>query len=81
MVKIRLSRKGSKKRPFYQILVSDVRSPQNGKFIEKVGYYDPIKKNATKNFFISIERVNFWVSKGAILSKRVKNIMKIKKLC
>ncbi|BGI51497.1 MAG: 30S ribosomal protein S16 [Buchnera aphidicola (Ceratovacuna japonica)] len=81
MIKIRLSRKGSKKKPFYKIIVSDVRFPQNGRFIEKIGYYNPIKKKLKNNFYISKKRTQFWIEKGAILSKRVKNIIKKNKLC
>ncbi|WP_343188090.1 30S ribosomal protein S16 [Buchnera aphidicola (Ceratoglyphina bambusae)] len=76
MIKIRLSRKGSKKKPFYQIVVADVRCPQNGKFIEKIGFYDPILKNIQKKNFIKKDRVNFWKAQGASLSKRVYNIIK-----
>ncbi|WP_343154651.1 30S ribosomal protein S16 [Buchnera aphidicola (Pseudoregma panicola)] len=81
MIKIRLSRKGSKKRPFYKIIVSDVRFPQNGRFIEKIGYYDPIKKNLKKNFYVSEDRMQFWLTRGAVFSKRVKSIIKKNKLC
>ncbi|WP_343191810.1 30S ribosomal protein S16 [Buchnera aphidicola] len=81
MIKIRLSRIGSKKKPFFKIIVADVRCPQNGKFIEKLGYYDPITKNLKKKFYISENRINFWINKGAILSKRLKNIIKQNKSC
>ncbi|WP_343183918.1 30S ribosomal protein S16 [Buchnera aphidicola (Ceratovacuna keduensis)] len=81
MIKIRLSRKGSKKKPFYKIIVSDVRFPQNGRFIEKIGHYNPINKNLKKNFYISEERTKFWLKRGAIFSKRVKSIIKKNKLC
>ncbi|QJC37494.1 30S ribosomal protein S16 [Enterobacteriaceae endosymbiont of Donacia thalassina] len=79
MVKIRLSRKGIKKKPFYQIIVTDSRNSRDGRFIEKLGYFDPFnfKKNEKKkNIKFNKDRINFWISKGAILSKRLCSLIK-----
>ncbi|QJC33456.1 30S ribosomal protein S16 [Enterobacteriaceae endosymbiont of Donacia clavipes] len=77
MVIIRLSRKGIKKKPFYQIIVTDNRNARDGRFIEKLGYFNPFHINKSKkNLFFNKERINFWISKGAILSKRVYNLLK-----
>ncbi|QJC36679.1 30S ribosomal protein S16 [Enterobacteriaceae endosymbiont of Donacia simplex] len=79
MVKIRLSRKGTKKKPFYQIVVTDSRNSRDGYFIEKLGYFNPLglKKNIKKKILkINKDRINFWLSKGAVLSKRVCSLIK-----
>lgn len=69
MVKIRLMRAGSKKRPFYRIVAADSRSPRDGKFLEILGYYDPRKSPHVLE--VDTERVNDWVGKGAQTSERV----------
>ncbi|QJC33862.1 30S ribosomal protein S16 [Enterobacteriaceae endosymbiont of Donacia provostii] len=74
MVKIRLSRKGVKKKPFYQIIVTDSRNSRDGRFIEKLGYFDPL--NLNKKLQFDKNRIEFWLSKGATLSKRVHNLIK-----
>ncbi|QJC38726.1 30S ribosomal protein S16 [Enterobacteriaceae endosymbiont of Donacia fulgens] len=79
MIKIRLSRKGIKKKPFYQIIVTDSRNSRDGRFIEKLGYFNPFnsKKNCKKKIIkFNKDRINFWLSKGAILSKRVYSLIK-----
>ncbi|QJC34274.1 30S ribosomal protein S16 [Enterobacteriaceae endosymbiont of Donacia cinerea] len=79
MVKIRLSRKGIKKKPFYQIIVTDSRNSRDGYFIEKLGYFNPLslQKNSKKKILkFNKERINFWLSKGAVLSKRVNSLIK-----
>ncbi|QJC31825.1 30S ribosomal protein S16 [Enterobacteriaceae endosymbiont of Donacia tomentosa] len=75
MVKIRLARKGIKKKPFYHIVVTDSRNSRDGRFIERLGYFDPIFKEKTK-IKINKERVNFWLAKGALISKRVNFLLK-----
>ncbi|BBA85137.1 30S ribosomal protein S16 [Candidatus Nardonella dryophthoridicola] len=72
MVKIRLSRFGRKKLPFYRIVVCDSRSPRDGKFIDKIGFYDPINNNVK----IDILKVNKWIKNGAKMSNIVLNIYK-----
>lgn len=69
MVKIRLMRAGSKKRPFYRIVAADSRSPRDGKFLEILGYYDPRQKPYVLQ--VNTDRVQEWVDKGAQTSERV----------
>ena len=71
MVTIRLSRGGAKKRPFYQIVVADSRSPRDGRFIERVGFFNPIAQGNAERLRVDLERVNHWVAQGASLSDRV----------
>lgn len=73
MVKIRLMRAGSKKRPFYRIVAADSRSPRDGKFLEILGYYDPRKSPHVLE--VDTERVNDWVGKGAQTSERVDKLI------
>jgi small subunit ribosomal protein S16 len=63
LVKIRLKRMGAKKRPFYRLVVADSRSPRDGKFIEEIGYYDPLPNPATVR--IDVDKVHEWIRKGA----------------
>lgn len=69
MVKIRLMRAGSKKRPFYRIVAADSRSPRDGKFLEILGYYDPRQKPYVLE--VKTDRVQDWIEKGAQTSERV----------
>ena len=72
-VKIRLSRAGAKKRPFYRIVVADSRRSRDGKFIERIGIYNPmLEKNNPNRVKINDERAKYWVDKGAQPSDRVK---------
>ena len=69
---IRLSRGGSKKRPYYRIVVADARSPRDGKFIEKIGNYNPLlKKDDEKRVVLDAERAKHWLSNGAQPTDRV----------
>ncbi len=77
MVVIRLSRGGAKKRPFYHIVVADKQRSRNGRFIEQVGYYNPIASGKDIPLLIDIERIQQWIAKGAQPSDRVKHLMKI----
>jgi len=72
-VKIRLSSHGAKKKPFYRIVVSDSRSPRDGRFIEQVGTYDP--KSATGGIKIDRERLEKWLKDGARPSQTVSELM------
>ncbi|MDR2817739.1 MAG: 30S ribosomal protein S16 [Oscillospiraceae bacterium] len=74
MVKIRLKRIGAKKAPFYRVVIADVRSPRDGKFIEEIGYYDPNRNPAVIK--IDKERVNYWLSKGAQPTDTIKALLK-----
>jgi small subunit ribosomal protein S16 len=71
-LRIRLSRGGAKKRPFYRIVIADSRSPRDGKFIEKIGTYNPmLPKEGGNRLVIKKDRVKYWVSVGALPSDRV----------
>ncbi len=72
-MKIRLSRIGSKKRPFYRIVAADVRSPRDGKFLEILGHYDPRKK--PHELKIDTERVQAWIDNGAKTTQRVSRLI------
>ncbi|MBQ8708598.1 MAG: 30S ribosomal protein S16 [Succinivibrionaceae bacterium] len=74
MVVIRLARAGAKKRPFYQVVVADSRREHNGKFIERVGFFNPISKD--KEFRLEMDRVEYWIEKGAQPSDRVSSLIK-----
>ena len=76
MVTIRLSRGGSKKRPFYQIVVADSRSPRDGRFIERVGFFNPLATGNAERVRLNLDRVNHWVGQGASLSDRVASLVK-----
>ena len=76
MVTIRLARGGAKKRPFYGIMVADQRRSPNGRFIERVGFFNPRAVGGEERLRIDTERVDFWVSKGAQPSDRVASLLK-----
>lgn len=76
MVIIRLSRAGSKKRPFYNMLVCDSRARRNGRFIERVGFYNPAIAEGAQRLTFNAERVQYWTEKGAQLSETVARILK-----
>ncbi|MBB4126462.1 small subunit ribosomal protein S16 [Xanthomonas translucens] len=76
MVKIRLTRGGAKKRPFYHIIVTDVRSARDGRNIERVGYYNPVAQGAEPRIVLDLPRVDHWVSNGAQLTDKVRNLYK-----
>ena len=73
-VKIRLKRAGAKNNPVFRIVVADGRSPRDGKFIEELGTYHPLKKG--DNFTVDVERANYWISKGAQPSDTVRSFLK-----
>jgi small subunit ribosomal protein S16 len=74
MVVIRLSRGGSKKRPFYSIVVSDSRSRRDGRFIERLGFYNPIAAGAEESFRLAQDRLTYWQGVGAQLSPAVERL-------
>ena len=76
-VSIRLRREGSKNRPYYRVVVADSRSPRDGKFIEIIGTYDP--KQTGQNSSFSVERAEYWISKGARPSDTVCSLIKKQK--
>ena len=74
--KIRLARGGSKKRPFYRIVVADSRMPRDGRFIEKVGTYNPLlPKDSEERVKIDVEKVQEWIGKGAQVTDRVSRFL------
>ncbi|WGS66313.1 30S ribosomal protein S16 [Enterobacteriaceae bacterium ET-AT1-13] len=79
MVKICLKRVGNKNKPFFQIIVIDKRKSNNGKFIENIGYFNPIKNCNCKNINLSEERIKYWKNLGANISYRIKKIIKLYK--
>jgi len=76
MVVIRLSRGGSKKRPFYHLTVADQRRARDGRFIERVGFFNPVARGQEERLRIEQERVEYWISKGAQPSDRVAALLK-----
>lgn len=76
MVTIRLSRGGSKKRPFYHISVTDSRNSRDGGFLERVGFFNPVARGQEERLRLDSERFEYWVSKGAQVSDRVANLVK-----
>ena len=71
-VSLRLSRGGSKKRPYYRIVAADIRSPRDGKYLERLGTYNPMKqKNDPERISLNIERIKYWLSVGAKPTERV----------
>ena len=76
MVTIRLSRGGSKKRPFYHLTVTDSRSARDGRYIERVGFFNPMACGQEERLRVDTDRVEFWQSKGATTSDRVKRLLK-----
>ena len=73
-VKIRLARHGAKKRPFYRIVVANSESPRDGRFLENVGTYDPVKDPAEVN--LKPERIKYWIDQGAIPTDTVRSLLK-----
>ncbi|QQK07308.1 30S ribosomal protein S16 [Miniphocaeibacter halophilus] len=73
-VKIRLKRMGSKKNPFYRIVVADIRAPRDGKFIEEIGYYNPLTEPKTVK--VDAEKVNKWIKNGAKPTDTVNRLFK-----
>ncbi|MEH6346202.1 MAG: 30S ribosomal protein S16 [Bermanella sp.] len=76
MVVIRLARSGSKKRPFYHLSVADQRFPRDGRFIERVGFFNPVARGSEEVLRVNLERVEYWMSKGAQPSDRVAKLLK-----
>lgn len=76
MVTIRLARGGAKKRPFYHVVVADSRKPRDGRFIERIGFFNPIAAGQEQVLKIDQERLTYWLSKGAQTSERVAALVK-----
>ena len=76
MVTIRLARTGAKKRPFYHIVVADSRKPRDGKYIERLGFFNPIATGGEERLRLDQARVDHWISQGAQPSDRVAQLVK-----
>jgi small subunit ribosomal protein S16 len=76
MVTIRLARGGAKKRPFYHVVVADSRKPRDGRFIERIGFFNPIAAGQEQVLKIDQERLTYWLSQGAQTSERVAALVK-----
>lgn len=76
MVTIRLQRGGAKKRPFYQVVVTDSRNARDGRFIEKIGFFNPTARGQEERLRLDLERLEHWVGHGAGMSDRVKRLVK-----
>jgi len=76
MVSIRLSRAGAKKRPFYHLVVTDSRNRRDGRYIERLGFFNPVGTDREENIRIDLERVDYWLSQGAQPSDRVASLLK-----
>jgi len=76
MVVIRLARSGAKKRPFYNIVAADSRDRRDGRFIERVGFYNPMAAGSEQGLSVDMERLNYWKDNGAQLSDTVQRLVK-----
>ena len=76
MVTIRLARAGAKKRPFYHIVAADSRSPRDGRYIERLGFFNPIASGREEKLKLEQERVDYWLSQGAQPTERVAGLIK-----
>ena len=76
MVVIRMARGGAKKRPFYRIVVADKRSPRDGKFIERLGFFNPVAKGGEERLKLDLAKAQEWIAKGAQPSDRVASLIK-----
>jgi small subunit ribosomal protein S16 len=76
MVTIRLSRGGSKKRPFYHLTVTNSRSARNGRFIERIGFFNPVARGQEETLRVDADRLAYWVAQGAQFSDRAAQLVK-----
>lgn len=76
MVVIRLSRGGAKKRPFYNIVATDSRNRRDGRFIERIGFYNPVASEGTEALRIAADRLTYWIGVGAQMSPTVSRLAK-----
>ncbi|MEM7764084.1 MAG: 30S ribosomal protein S16 [Pseudomonadota bacterium] len=76
MVTIRLTRGGAKKRPFYHVIVTDSRNRRDGRYIERLGFFNPLAKGNSEGLRIDIERADHWIGQGAQPSDRVAQLLK-----
>ena len=76
MVTIRLSRGGAKKRPFYSVVVTDSRSRRDGRYIERVGFFNPVARGQEEKLRLEQDRIDYWIGQGAQTSDRVAKLIK-----
>ena len=76
MVSIRLSRAGAKKRPFYHVVVTDSRNRRDGRYIERIGFFNPVATGCEETLRIDLERAEYWIGQGAKPSDRVADLLK-----
>lgn len=76
MVVIRLTRGGAKKRPFYHIVATDSRNRRDGRYLERLGYFNPIANGQEKRLVLNLDRINYWLGVGAKVSLRVEELVK-----
>jgi small subunit ribosomal protein S16 len=76
MVTIRLARGGSKKRPFYHLTVADSHNSRDGRYVERVGFFNPIARGQEERLRVDSQRVEYWLSQGAQVSDRVSKLLK-----
>ena len=76
MVSIRLARGGSKRRPFYHVVVTDSRNSRDGRYIERLGFFNPGARGDEEEMRLDNDRIEFWISKGAQPSERVSSLIK-----
>ena len=79
MVSIRLSRSGAKKRPFYHLVVTDSRNRRDGRYIERLGFFNPVATGNEERLRMDLERIDFWIGRGAQPSDRVSSLLKAKR--
>ncbi len=76
MVTIRLSRGGAKKQPFYHVVATDSRARRDGRYIERLGYYNPVARGDSTAVQLDLERLDYWISVGGQMSDRVRKVVK-----
>jgi small subunit ribosomal protein S16 len=76
MVTIRLSRGGAKKRPFYHVVVTDSRNKRDGRYIERLGFFNPVASGKAERLFLNQERIQYWLGHGARTTPRVGSLIK-----
>lgn len=76
MIIIRLSRSGNKKRPFYHVVAANKASPRDGRYIERLGFFNPIATGKAEKINLDLKRIEYWVSNGAQFSERIHSLIK-----
>lgn len=77
MVVIRLSRSGNKNRPYFNVVVADSRKPRDGRFIERIGFYNPMAREGSETLRLATDRIEYWQGHGALLSETMTRIVKL----